>query len=138
MEDQLTCMTNQGSDGCPFQSQLEAPFHVLHDDIPENDGFLRPDSIVAVFEYTSEDDCSAPADTDRFDRANTDYGAFQHYRCKNYGTICDGQLMPYGDSGGPLANCVGAPNPDTITSDSGNSVASRRPARASRWTCSAT
>jgi hypothetical protein len=36
------------------------------------------------------------------------------YRCTNYGIVCGNpsQLAPYGDSGGPLMGCRGAPNPN--------------------------
>jgi hypothetical protein len=60
---------------------------------------------------TDEDDCSAPPDTDLFNK-DAPYGMEASYRCTNYGIVCGNppQLAPYGDSGGPLMGCRGAPN----------------------------
>jgi hypothetical protein len=136
---EFTCMAQVGAAGCGFEHQLEAPYRALHNcmpapdgsypncTIPENVGFLRPDSILAVVFLTDEDDdCSAPDDTDLFDanKAST-YGMEASYRGSQYGVMCNymgmDQLLPYGDSGGPLTACHAAPNPMTITGASGNS-----------------
>ena len=127
----FTCMSSNGASGCGIQSQLEAPYRVLHDNIAENAGFLRSDSIVALFLFTTEDDCSAPPDTDLFETSTADYGALAHYRCNNYGTVCDGQLLPYADSGGPLTHCAGAPTPTRSPPTAATASGRRRPVRAS-------
>jgi hypothetical protein len=114
-------MASVGSGGCGFEHPLEAVYRALHDcpsdancTIPANLGFLRPDALLAVVWVTDEDDCSAPPDTDLFTQS-APYGFFASFRCTHYGIVCEQngslQLPPYGDSGGPLANCQGAPNP---------------------------
>ena len=135
----FTCMASVGDTGCGFEHQLEAPYRALKNcmpaadgtypncTIPQNQGFLRYDSILVVVFLTDEDDdCSAPDDTDLFDANKVNaYGALDSYRGTQYGVMCNymgmDQLMPYGDSGGPLMNCHAAPNPATITADTGNS-----------------
>jgi hypothetical protein len=124
LPDEFTCMASVGAGGCGFEHPLEAVYKALHDCMPDPDGsystctipqnvdFLRPDSILAVLFLTDEDDCSAPVDTDLFDQAATQYGPRTSFRCSNYGIECGMSLLPYGDSGGPLADCHGAPNPD--------------------------
>jgi hypothetical protein len=123
LPEEFTCMASVGMGGCGFEHQLESVYKALHDcmpaadgsypncTIPENMNFLRPDSILAVIWLTDEDDCSAPVDTDLFDQAKTQYGPRTSFRCSNYGVECGGMLLPYADSGGPLANCQSAPNP---------------------------
>jgi hypothetical protein len=125
LQDEFTCMATVGTGGCGFEHQLESVYRALHDcqpaadgsypncTIPANQGFLRPDSILAVVWVTDEDDCSAPDNTDLFDQAKTSmYGFDASFRCSNYGVQCNGMLLPYADSGGPLTNCVSAPNPN--------------------------
>lgn len=124
----FTCMASVGDTGCGFEHQLESAYRALRDCMPDTSGaypnctipgnknFLRPDSILAVVFVTDEDDCSAPPDSDLFDPSKTStYGALLSYRCTNYGIMCHyngiDQLMPYADSGGPLASCHSAPNP---------------------------
>jgi hypothetical protein len=134
----FTCMASVGVAGCGFEHQLESPYRALkrcmpaadgsypNCTIPENQNFLRPDSIVAIVWITDEDDdCSAPDDTDLFDfNQATSYGPEASYRGTRFGVMCNymgmDQLMPYADSGGPLMGCHGAPNPMTITADTGN------------------
>jgi hypothetical protein len=135
----FTCMASVGDTGCGFEHQLEAPYRALKNcmpaadgsypncTIPQNKNFLRPDSILAVVFVTDEDDdCSAPDDTDLFDLNKTGtYGSLLSYRGTQYGVMCNyggmDQLMPYADSGGALMGCHAAPNPMTITADTGNS-----------------
>jgi hypothetical protein len=115
------CMASTGDTGCGFEQQLESVYKALHDNVPENAGFLRPDALLGVLWLTDEDDdCSIPPDSDLFDPGQTaappgGYGALLSYRGTEFGVSCDymgmDQLMPYADSGGPLMNCHGAPNP---------------------------
>jgi hypothetical protein len=119
------CVSSTGAGGCGYDHDLEAVHLALSGNVPENAGFLRPDSLLVVFFVADEDDCSAPADTDLFSQSVMDYGvgAFGgKFRCVDKGVACNGQLVADAASNGPLANCVGAPNPMTITGDSGNSV----------------
>jgi hypothetical protein len=119
----FNCMASVGDTGCGFEHQLESVYRALHDCmpdatgsypnciIPQNVGFLRPDSVLVVVFVTDEDDCSASPTTDLFDLNRTgQYGALLSYRCTNYGIQCGTQLMPYADSGGPLSDCHSAPN----------------------------
>jgi hypothetical protein len=105
----FTCMATVGDIGCGFEHVLESPYKALHDDIPENAGFLRPDGILVVFWVTDEDDCSGPPDTDVFDPNATQYGPLLSFRCTKYGVMCgDPPMLPPDDSNGPLADCRGA------------------------------
>jgi hypothetical protein len=106
----FACMASVGDRGCGFEQQLESVYQALQPGA--NSGFLRDDAILAVVWVTDEDDdCSAPPDTDLFDPAASQYGALLSYRGTQYGVECNGQLMPYASSGGPLAGCVPASNP---------------------------
>src|SRR4051812_47460822 len=67
----FSCMASVGSMGCGLEHVLESPYKALHDNIPENAGFLRDDALLAVVWLTNEDDCSAPPDTDLFDMNKT-------------------------------------------------------------------
>ncbi len=113
----FTCMASVGTGGCGFEHQLESVYSALHDPIPENQGFVRPGALLAVVFLTNEDDASAPPDTDVFDSSLTaQYGIEDSYsRQTRFAIVCGpapGTFPPYGDSGGPLANCRAAPNPD--------------------------
>jgi hypothetical protein len=102
----FTCMASVGAMGCGFEHPLESVYRALHDPIPENQGFLRDDAVLAVFFLTDEDDCSADPTTDLFDPAKTSqYGLEHSFRCTRFGIACQGGLVPDADSGGPLANC---------------------------------
>jgi hypothetical protein len=117
------CMASVGDLGCGFESQLESVYKALHDNIPTNTGFLRDDAILVVVWLTDEDDdCSADPASDLLDPSGAgmaNYGALLSFRGSQYGVACDApgttsgpvQTLPYGDSGGPLNNCVPAPNP---------------------------
>ena len=110
----FSCMASVGAAGCGFEHQLESVYRALHDPVPANHDFLRPDALLVVVWVTDEDDCSAPPNTDLFDPAKTQYGAELSYRCTQYGIQCGNpaMLMPYGDSGGVLMGCQSAPNPN--------------------------
>jgi hypothetical protein len=110
VEQTFTCMASVGAMGCGFEHQLESAYRALHDPIPENNGFLRADALLAIIWVTNEDDCSAPPDSDLFEQANTQYGSLTSYRCTHYGIMCGNppMLMPYADSLGPLTSCQGA------------------------------
>jgi hypothetical protein len=119
----FACMASVGANGCGFEHQLESVYAALHNGPPENQGFLRPDAVLAVVFVTNEDDSSAPPDTDMFDNSLTVlYGFEDSYRQTRFGVVCcppgmasctadQLQLTPYGDSLGLLAQCQPAPNP---------------------------
>jgi hypothetical protein len=104
------CCASVGATGCGFEHQLESVYRALHDPIPENQGFLRQDAILAVIFVTDEDDCSAPPDTNLFDPNLTGmYGLNHSNRCTLFGIWCDGKFpLPDADSGGPFMMCRSA------------------------------
>ena len=117
------CMASVGASGCGFEHQLEAVYAALHNNLPENQGFLREDALLVVVFLTNEDDASAPPDTDVFDKNKTaQYGYEDSYsRQTRFAVMCcppgsndcradSIQFPPYADSGGPLAGCQAAPN----------------------------
>jgi hypothetical protein len=106
----LTCMAAVGNSGCGYVAPLEATYAALHNN-PDNAGFLRDDALLMVVFYTNHDDASAPLDSDIFDRTKIQYGYEDSYRAERYGVVCGDPpaIPPYGDSGGPLANCRAAP-----------------------------
>ncbi len=113
----FSCMASVGAGGCGFEQQLESVYLALHNPPAANHDFLRPDALLVVVWVTDEDDdCSIPPDSDLFDPTQMQYGALLSYRGTHYGVACSingmDQLMPYGDSGGTLMGCHGAPNPN--------------------------
>ncbi len=110
----FTCMGSVGSSGCGFEHQLESVYAALHNNLAENAGFVRDDALLTVVFLTNEDDSSAPPDSPMFDKNQTaQFGYEDSYRSTRFGIVCGpdpGELPPYGDSMGPLANCKAAPN----------------------------
>ena len=113
----FTCMasvvTNQSA-GCGFEHQLESVYAALHNNLPENAGFLREGALLAVVFVTNEDDCSAPIDSDLYDKNKVQqYGFLSSFRCNRFGHVCGNPAAspPYSDSAGPLSSCATAPNP---------------------------
>ena len=97
VSDAFTCMASVGDEGCGFEHQLESAYRALRNNIPENQGFLRSDAILAVVFVTDEDDCSAPDDTDLFvnnAQAMSTYGVLHSFRCTQFGVQCNGQPVP--------------------------------------------
>ena len=112
----FTCMasviTNQSA-GCGFEHPLESVYAALRNSIPENVGFLREGALLEVVFVTNEDDCSAPIDSDLFDKNRVaQYGFLASFRCNRFGHICGNPPAPppYGSSPGALGGCVPAPN----------------------------
>jgi hypothetical protein len=126
----FTCMasvvtTTQA--GCGFEHQLESVYAALHNNYPQNAGFLRDGALLAVVFLTNEDDASAPQVTDLFDKSKIgppgsgQYGYEDSYsRQTRFAILCNGQQPPYGDSGGPLSGCVSAPNPNASETSPGD------------------
>jgi hypothetical protein len=106
--DAFTCMASVGDQGCGFEHQLESAYRALHDKIPENNGFLRSDAILAVVFVTDEDDCSAPDNTDLFTNTTQSvsmYGVLQSFRCTQFGIECNGMPLT-GQSTSGLTGCT--------------------------------
>jgi hypothetical protein len=115
----FTCMASLGANGCGFEHQLESVYAALHNNITDNQGFLRDDALLVVVFLTNEDDASAPPDSDVFDKNKVaQYGYEDSYsRQTRFAVMCGdpAQFPPYQDSGGQLTNCQPAPNADGIS-----------------------
>lgn len=80
--DDFSCLSELGTNGCGLEQQLEASFAAITRQAEAgqpNEGFLRGDSLVAIVYVTDEDDCSA-ADDAIFDpsaAARTELGHFR-------------------------------------------------------------
>ena len=110
LSDAFNCMSSVGNEGCGFEHQLESPYRALHDDIPENAGFLRDDALLVVVIVTDEDDCSAPDDSDLFvdsPDADAQYGILHSFRCTQWGVSCTTPPAPLDPtSTGPFDDCT--------------------------------
>ena len=109
--DAFNCISAVGNDGCGFEHQLESPYRALHDDIPENAGFLRDDALLMVVLVTDEDDCSAPDDSDLFvesPEADAKYGVLHSFRCTQWGVSCTTPPAPLdpASAAGPFDDCT--------------------------------
>ncbi|MFH2005700.1 MAG: hypothetical protein ABI333_03825 [bacterium] len=91
LEDAILWGMELGTMGCGFEQPLEA-LRLALDDHPDNTGFLRDDSLLAIWIYTDEDDCSA-SDTRLFSDPDADIdselGPLTSYRCFEWSTACD-------------------------------------------------
>ncbi|MCU1276465.1 MAG: hypothetical protein JWM53_11 [bacterium] len=93
----LTCLTEVGSAGCEFRQPLEAAYRALHDQVAENQAFLRSDALLVVAFVSDADDCSAVPTTDLFDgsaAAVASFGPLDRFRCTQFGISCNGQPVP--------------------------------------------
>lgn len=102
----LAALMDVGTSGCEFRHPLEAAYRALHDQIPDNAGFLRPEALLSVVFVSDADDCSAPATTDLFDgNAATvaAYGPLDRFRCTQFGIACNGAPVP----AAPVAGLTG-------------------------------
>jgi hypothetical protein len=100
--DAFVCyLRHLGTAGCGYEHQLASVRAALAGcDVPggctqpANEGFLRPDALLAVLIFTDEDDCSAPPDSRLFDTSQTsleaELGPLTSYRCFEFGTLCYG------------------------------------------------
>lgn len=106
----LGCMPIVGTAGCNFEQQLDAALKAVSPAGPTawtrvgyvppefrdgtfghagpggaNDGFLRPNSTLAILVLTDEDDCST-TDDDIFNPASTTYSGELNLRCHDHAT----------------------------------------------------
>ena len=90
----FTCVAALGTGGCGFEQHLEAVLKALtpstssitfamgtrgHGDV-ENNGFLRPDSLLGIVVVGDEDDCSA-SEGDLFNQSSARYMGDLNLRC---------------------------------------------------------
>lgn len=97
-----------GTHGCGFEQPLEAIRKALDATAtPQNAGFLRDWSLLAVVILTDEDDCSASRpdilfNNDRFQNDMSSLlGPIDSFRCFEFGIICDTN----GRAQGPRTGC---------------------------------
>ena len=99
LEDVFTCIAALGQSGCGFEHQFAAITRALGVDgraaPAENQGFLRPDALLAIVLITNEDDCSESPGVPFFDTGSNFNIASQlgppiNFRCNEFGHLCDG------------------------------------------------
>lgn len=106
------CIAQVGDVGCGLEAHLEGAQRALDGHRAENQGFLRPDSVLAVLFVADEDDCSAsPAGRKEYDPVSSDcpvpdkeapFLCFNaDYRCVARNIICDQPL----NAPGAKTNC---------------------------------
>ena len=95
----FTCIAALGESGCGFEHQFAAITRALGVDgraaPAENQGFLRPDALLAIVMITNEDDCSAVPGVPIFDTGSStniesQLGPPSNFRCNEFGHLCDG------------------------------------------------
>jgi hypothetical protein len=124
VDDTFRCYSVTGSGGCGYEHQLGSARAALDGcNTPagctqrDNAGFLRPEAYLAIIVMTTEDDCSAPADSTLFDPSqqtvSSELGPVSSYRCFEFGVLCDGQDV--GRDVGVRTGCVpGNKDPDPL------------------------
>jgi hypothetical protein len=96
------CIGVLGGAGCGFPQPLAAAARALGADgqppPSQNAGFLRDDAALAIILLTNQDDCSVPAGSDFFTDSSTKVsdplGPLGHYRCNEFGHLCNGVAPP--------------------------------------------
>jgi hypothetical protein len=87
--DTFECISQLGTSGCVVEQPLEAMRRALDGNHELNDGFHRPDAVLAVVILTNEDDCSVFNEA-FYDPMLEGTGQFSKFRCFKYGVTCDG------------------------------------------------
>jgi hypothetical protein len=115
--DAFACLVQAlGAEGCGFEQPLAAARRALDVNQPiENEGFLRPDSLLGLLVIADEDDCSAPATTDLFEPSEARYGPQRSFRCAQYGHLCGGSPPSSSATPAPLAGCRSAEEAGKLT-----------------------
>ena len=106
LADVFSCIALLGTDGCGFEQPLEAMRRALDGTNAQNDGFRRPDALLAVVILSDEDDCST-ADVNMFDTSQTQIddplGPLSSFRCFEFGVQCSPDDPRVA---GPRTDCV--------------------------------
>lgn len=98
----FSCMASIGTNGCSFEHSLEAIRRSLT--APENRGFVRANSYLAIVIITDEDDCSAPPNSTMF--AMDDPAQEWSLRCALTGHSCAGKSPLRAEAlSVPLSDC---------------------------------
>jgi hypothetical protein len=103
MASALTCLASVGTSGCGFEQPLEAAAVFL----TNTTTFLRSDANLVIVFVSDEDDCSA-ADASIYSSSATAYGAYNSYRCTQYGIACNESLATAGTKTGCKADPAGS------------------------------
>jgi hypothetical protein len=104
------CFVRLGGGGCDRLQPLEAMQRALENKGTVNQGFLRPDALLAVIFVTDGDDCSV-SDASVFDPSMIAMlGPSTRFRCTRWGVICDGQTVA---SPGSYGSCAPLREPNT-------------------------
>jgi hypothetical protein len=80
--DDFGCIATLGTGGCGFEQQLEASLVAVTTQAEPgrpNEGFIRPDSLIAIIYVTDEDDCST-GNGEMFNPTREDFGPM-NVRC---------------------------------------------------------
>jgi hypothetical protein len=110
MDKVFTCMATVGVTGCGYEHQLQAIRLALDETVTiENQGFLRPDAVLAIIMFTDEDDCSADPLTDLFTDDATFANTTSSFRCSQVGHLCGGMPPPIAPFDVPLETCQARP-----------------------------
>lgn len=117
LEDVFTCIAAVGDVGCAIDQPLSSVARALGADgqppPPENQGFLRAGAYLLIVVVTDEDDCSMPPGSGLFDTANSSLasplGPVQHYRCNEFGHLCNGVRPPRLAPTGSVSDTVTLP-----------------------------
>ena len=88
LADVFARMAKAGAGGCGFEQHLEAMKQALQPTNTMNQGFLRPDALLAVVFLADEDDCSM-AHAAMLAPENLTLGPLESFRCTRFGVLCD-------------------------------------------------
>jgi len=115
LANQIACVGAMGDTGCGFSSPLKSIRTALA--LPRtpaaNQGFLRPQALLAVVVLSNKDDCSVYDDSGLGDptqtRMSDPLGPFTRFRCNEFGHLCqiNGALThPPRGAASDLQGCV--------------------------------
>jgi hypothetical protein len=108
LPDTFSCIAALGIEGCGLEQPLNAMKLALDGSRPENAGFLRPSSFLAVVFLSDEDDCSVSNAAILDPTAESAFGPFSSFRCTEFGVICDG--MPLSRTPMAYGSCASRPD----------------------------
>src|SRR5262245_40358889 len=137
ISDVFGCIAALGETGCSFEHQFAAITRALGIDgrgaaPTENQGFIRPDALLAVVLLTNEDDCSASPgsstspngriplfDTDANPNLASQLGPPRDFRCNEFGHMCsmNGAVAMHPDRMAPNDSVSARVNYDECTSN---------------------
>jgi len=99
LETDIFWILEMSDTGCAFQQHLSAARAAFLN--PYNAGFRRSDAALGIVVLADQDDCSV-LDPSIFGPASPELGAQTHFRCAQFGVVCDEPDMT---AVGPRTNC---------------------------------